>query len=122
MKRITKAQRAKLASLVTELQGKQDDLTAALEKCANAIEEAWAGVERARDDCRNVGNALNEELEGICADMEAYASERSEKWPESEGGQRYQDWMQQWQDARVDLDLFEGLDSDKPETPGTPDV
>lgn len=59
-------------------------------------------------------DTLNEMLSGMAifianrlSDMEAYESERSDAWQDSEGAEAWHEWQEQWQEAANEIDNLE---------------
>jgi hypothetical protein len=105
MKKLSKAQ-------VAERDQIANDLRAGI--------EAWESAVADLNDA--IGRAV-EFRDGLVAEMDEYMGERSERWPESEGGQQYAEWHDSWE--QFDLELVEdthGIDvdgfADLPAAPG----
>jgi hypothetical protein len=62
---------------------------------------------------------LNQFIDDIRSDMQDYYDERSEKWQESDNGQMYQDWIDQWDNCYLEVDDF--LEVNIPEDFDLPD-
>lgn len=90
MKRLSKEQRRERDRLIGELEAVQA-------KLEQAAAEYTAKLGEAQDFCRRV-----------VEEMEAYEGDRSEKWADSEAGQRYVQWREDWENVEfseyVDLE------------------
>jgi len=104
-------------ALVTRLHDSKGDLDAVIEVYNAKLAELFALVQEALEvynatiwDAQSFRTDLVSELEG-------YRDERSDKWQESDRGQAFEDWIQEWEN----LDLDE-VTIDEPEPLETPDV
>jgi hypothetical protein len=97
--------KTRLKLTAADRQGKfqlQDDLLDAETALLKAYEAfragsgEWTDVERSDRDYRQVIDGANTFIATIHEDQEDYFSERTEKWQESEKGQAYQEWMNEW--------------------------
>lgn len=66
----------------------RDRLMGEIEAASNALNDAISQFESFREDVRG--------------DMESYASERSDRWRESDAGSAYDDWMAEWDEEVCD--------------------
>ena len=51
------------------------------------------------DEITDAHETLTSLAEGYVEEMTSYADDRSDKWQESEAGDRYRDWISQWENA-----------------------
>ncbi len=80
---------------------RRDEVAALLSRTQAALEKAAAeytgALLVAQEFCR-----------GVADEMEDYHGEKSDKWRESEAGERYEEWMTAWQEIEfpeyVDLE------------------
>lgn len=94
---------------------------AIIERCREAFAELDAAIEHynemvsaAYNDLEAAAQKYNEardEAQGWCGDIaceiETYREERSEKWQDSEAGQAYTDWQEQYEGCRLERAEFE---------------
>jgi hypothetical protein len=82
-----------LDAVITEYNEKLGKANEKVQKAIDALNESIADAESWR--------------EAVFTDMEDYASERSEKWHESESGQKFLDWKEtfegEFQPVEIDL-------------------
>lgn len=84
MKSLSKSDRAKHKEFLDTLCEKRDLAEQAIEALNDVIEEA------------------NEFRSDIVSQMDDYIGDRSEKWPESESGQTYTQWHDEWEQAELE--------------------
>lgn len=112
MKRISKDDSARIneciARLETELGGlaeKHAIMASAIEDY-NAVIDAYNGV---LEEARGIAN-------DIASEIDAYISERSDKWQEGDTGQAYGAWKDAWEGLDLtDLDVVEESDLPEPD-------
>ncbi len=93
MKKFAKADTARIAELVQDLNDKASQVTSAIEAANAKVSEANEAID--------AYNAVLEEVSSFRDDMvgkmEDYVGERSEKWQESDAASSYQDWQSEWE-------------------------
>src|SRR5262249_9050748 len=115
-------------ALAAELSADYQELQAALETFTEEREVLWAAlqaaVERFNDGQReawepvvHAQSVVNTKIEeatqwrtDIAAEMDEYLTERSEKWQESERGQAYQAWRDEYEEEMDAIELDEPPD------------
>lgn len=114
MRKLTKEQLEQRSKMIATLHERKAELEEAIGTFNSTMADAGAGV-------TDAVAALNEaiaEAESFRSDihsaMEDYTNDKSDKWKESEAGERYQNWMDGWADSLydVDIDLPEALVDD----------
>jgi peptidoglycan hydrolase CwlO-like protein len=101
----------------------------AVAEANEAIDAFNAALDEKRGDIESAIAALNAKLEEarnwrdeIVSDQDAYYSERSDKWHESEAGENFEAWKQEFENAELDdveIELpesIEHVDSDVADT------
>jgi len=96
MNKLNKAQRKEFLQ-----HGESMDVAhSALEKEVKAynalVREARAKVQAAQDEFARTIEDANQFSDGIADEIEQYMNKRSEKWHQSENGDRYSMWLAQW--------------------------
>ena len=79
--------------------------------------EARGDLENAVSDYNQIVADAAAWRDEIVSEMEDYANERSEKWPESDAGQAFESWKQEWESASIeeaDVEIPEPVDLDLP--------
>lgn len=118
MKKLSKAQQEQRADLIRRLNEAKDLVEEACDehqpKITEVVDAAKAAIERAVAAYNEVLAEAREFAEQAASDMDSYASERSEKWQESDKGSDYASWKDEW----------EGFSPDDVEPPSivTPDL
>lgn len=75
---------------------------------ASDLDTAFEAVEQAVEQYNDKLSAARDFRDDIVSQMDDYASDRSEKWPESETGQAFAEWKSQWEDGTLeDISLDE---------------
>ena len=125
MRRLDKSRTKQFESSMADLAEKQDALNEAVlkfngrteqawNKLSAAVEEfnaersdAWGGVDVVRDEVQGVIDDLESLREEVNSDQESYASEKSDKWQESDAGSLYREWADKWAELlEIDLDPY----------------
>jgi peptidoglycan hydrolase CwlO-like protein len=86
MKKLSKDKIAELYQLYDQLDTEQSEIEAAM------------GV------YNEIMHQLNESLQEVAEEIEAYIDDRSEKWKESERGDAYQDWLYFFEEEKDEID------------------
>lgn len=119
MQKIDKTQQAELSRLDQELDAAGDKLIEAIQTFNTWKQEWWQKVAEAQEAYNALVSEAKELVEGLRDEVETYYDERSEKWQESDRGQVYQGWLQEFQ--QIDLeeaDLEEPPELDIPDCLG----
>ncbi len=100
---------------------------------AQTVREKYAALEEAVESCNATMAMQREHLEGTIADLNAvidaanswrgdiaqqqldWMTDRSERWQESDAGQAYASWQQDWE---ADFQLVDDIDLPEIECPG----
>lgn len=101
MKKLSKAQEHQRQSLCAEVEQKRDALEEQVQLFNHTLAEEWIKVEARLADVNDAIGSLNAFIDDITDEMDGYLSERSERWQESDVGQDYDAWKQQWQEAKL---------------------
>jgi len=97
MKKIKKADIDRLADLGRQF---EEHLAAIDQIMANARSEIEDLVDKAND----VRKKAHGVIEDITNEMDSYYDDRSEKWQEGDNGQAYQEWKNEVEQVRDDMD------------------
>jgi uncharacterized coiled-coil DUF342 family protein len=113
-----------MKKLTKEMEDKRDDIATELDKAFTEIESVFSEL----SDTVAMYNAkvlefnnkmadMREFIGEVTAAMDEYMDEKSEKWAESEPGERYSEWRSAWED--IDTDDLEQLEelTDPTDTP-----
>jgi hypothetical protein len=118
MKRLSTEQEKTKRRLLAAALHQRDKLEQQVEAYNAAVAAAWEKLAAAIEDVNAALAELNDFIGGVTGDMEAYADGRSERWQESDAGQNYLAWKDQWLAATLDdVDLDQPEDIDMPEVP-----
>lgn len=114
--KFTKADKARHAEIVAELRDAHGALESAVEAFNDAVKEAWEAVA----EPHGLYLAAVEKAERFRDDMVSQAEsdleDKSEKWQESEAGERAQNWASELRDLS-----FAEFEAEKPEKAECPD-
>jgi hypothetical protein len=112
MKSISKQQTKVMAGLIEDLRARQ-----------SAVHEAFLALDEACSNYNLAADEMNNLLREIHDDMESYYNDRSEKWQESEKGEAYLSWMNEWDRAVEEVEAEEPAvnESDVDELDGLPE-
>jgi uncharacterized phage infection (PIP) family protein YhgE len=97
MKKFAKADVARIAELVQDLQDKASQVTSAVEAANARVSEANDAI-TAYNEVLSEVESFRDEMVGK---MEDYVGERSEKWQESDAASSYQDWQSEWENIDI---------------------
>jgi hypothetical protein len=118
VKRLSKDQEQTKQGLVAAALRKRDDLEKQVEAYNAAVQAAWEKLTAAVEDVNAAITDLNTFIDEAVADMEAHIEGRSERWQESDAGQNYVAWKDQWLAATLeDVELDQPEDIDVPDMP-----
>lgn len=111
MNKISKAQQERLDELGARYTAKCDELRKAIEEANELIRKANTLVSPVRESFNELVEEATSLASEIADDLEGYASERSEKWAETENGQAFSEWIDKWRNEPLeeveDLDVSE---------------
>jgi hypothetical protein len=116
MKRLTKDQLKSKADLVAALRKAEGVLTEAVEEFNAKLVELFEPVERALEGLNGARDDARSFAEEVVSSMEDYASDRSDRWRESDAGQEFDSWRGEWENVNVD-----SVELDAPEPLEAPD-
>jgi hypothetical protein len=101
-----------------QLRTQYEALEEAVDAFNAAMEAQWEGVANALEAYNSTVEQANEWLSMVSSEIEAYMSDRSEKWQDSERGQAYEQWKNEFEsndleavelDMPAALELYTGL-------------
>jgi hypothetical protein len=93
MHKLSKTAIAQRQALYVRLRDAYAALSAALDAFNADVQHAWAAVDSAQEEYNAVTDDVADWMRDIASQIEAYMSERSEKWQDSARGQAYADWQ-----------------------------
>lgn len=116
MQNLSKEQTARREQIYGDLTERESALNQAVVEFNLLLEERLVVVQEAQTSFNDSVARVNDFIGEIRDAQETYADCRSEKWRETEAGEAYASWMNDWDIEldEVDLDLPEPLDE-----PGT---
>jgi hypothetical protein len=116
MKKLDKQQLKRKAELLEAAFAAREATSLAVGGFNEAMAEAWKHVEESLAALNTAVVDLNAFREEVVQGMEDFAGERSEKWQESEAGQAYESWKDEWDGCRVEeVELERPADVDEPD-------
>lgn len=115
MNRLSKNDIAKKVRLQKELEKARDKLEAVLNDLADQWDDLFAPIEEAVAAYNEVLATCREFTEDVHASMRDYFDSKSERWQESNVGEAYTDWMEQWEVSGIDYVEFEIPERPSPE-------
>lgn len=96
---------------MSRIQERLREAAAGLEEAVGTANEAISQAHRSLVEAADAYNEAVEEAEAfrddVVSEMEGYADERSEKWRDSDRGQAYESWMNQWRELGFDKAEFD---------------
>jgi len=112
MKKLNKSQVKERDALMEKLADTSTSVETALTEYNEAVAEAHAKFIEVWESYKEVRQEAYEFLDEIVTTMGEYEAERSEKWTDSEAGERYVEWRQSYESAREECNI-----PDDPEPP-----
>jgi uncharacterized protein with NRDE domain len=85
------------AAIVEAINGKHADLEQAVNAFNAAITEHFEKVQAAVDAYNESVSDAQSFMEEVATDIRSYIEDRSEKWQESDKGQEYSGWADEWE-------------------------
>lgn len=116
MKALTKASLADKSKHQQAIDVAVTELESAIGGYNETVNAAKQKVEDALKKLNDAISSADNWRDGIHADQESYFEDRSEKWQESDAGQNYSAWMDEWSQE------FEQVELEYPEELEMPDV
>lgn len=127
MKSLTAKDKAEHARIVGELRDVEQELKDAIEWFNDALVDAYArfcdevdglyekAFERiSQEHCDDVAGDANDLAEDVYGQLDNYAGDRSERWHESEAGEAFSEWMQEWYIPELEIVLPEAPAFEEP--------
>lgn len=109
MKRLNKTQIAQRDAVIDKMKTARD----ALEKAFSDAYDAGGTINNAWDLYQAAVQEAASFRDDIVSAMDDYASERSEKWSESDAGQNFESWKSDWEGIELELGELENPDLDE---------
>ena len=81
----------------------QKDMTQ-IQNLIEQLDEAFESLEQATFEYNELIAELNEAKASVAGRIEDYMHSLSDEWQESEGGEAYQEWLEQWEEEAEDAD------------------
>ena len=97
MKSLSKATIAEKAGVSARLVAAAERLRSEIETYDAKVAALFDDVESARTAYNEAVDEANEWIAGVHSEMDGYASDRSEKWTESEVGEAFATWMGEYE-------------------------
>lgn len=109
MKRLSKAQLKERDALSEKMRNARADL----EKAINDAYEAGGTISNAHSVYKEAVEEAASWRENLVSEMDSYASDRSDKWQESDAGQAFEEWKSEWEGAELEVEELEAPDLDE---------
>lgn len=106
MKKLSKEQLETKRDLIARLKENHEGLDDKLSAILSEIDEFNNSI----DEFNYLVDEVESFIDEITSDQTNYFSDRSEKWQESEAGERYAEWMLEWEEAYTSLERIERID------------
>jgi hypothetical protein len=113
MKKLSKMLLQDRDAICQQLRTQYEALEEAVEAFNTAMEAQWEAVADALAHYNETVNQANEWLATVSSEIERYMSDRSEKWQDSERGQTYEQWKNDFESndlEEVELDMPDALE------------
>lgn len=117
MMKLNKSQVQQRDVLVAALQDQQEEVELAINHFNEQMIELFAAVEEAIESYNGTVRDAAEYVSTIAQDAESAFDERSERWQESERGERFREWVDEWMNVVLDEVQIE-----QPEEVDVPDL
>lgn len=119
MKKLSKSQQVKHGEIVSLLTTARDDLVNAVSNFNEKVEALYAEIVAPKvAEVNSAAEQANEFVQEIHGEQEEYASDRSEKWTDSDAGSAYSDWMTEWEVEIETIELEEPTPYEEPTLDG----
>lgn len=119
MKSLTSFQAEQLSDLQEKLQSASERVESAITDFNTSMSELWNdSVLESLNDYNTVVEQAREFVEERHDQMQSQYEDRSEKWQQSEKGEAFQEWLNEWEEAQSEL---EDIDLAMPVEVDTPD-
>lgn len=105
MNRFNKAQLKQFEELQMKLRKSFDELEEEVVNCNSTILAAWEKVEASRGAYNEIVAEVETFREEIHSAMEDFSSDKTDRWTESDRGQAYHAWMEEWGESWDELEL-----------------
>lgn len=115
---LSKQQLAAKAKLYNDLIAAREAVEAAVVEFNETVQEAMPPVAEAVDRYNTAVQAAAELAEEVASDIQNFIDDKSEKWQESDRGQEYATWAEEWNSP----DLFEEVKIEFPSELETPEM
>lgn len=102
MKKLGKTEVQEFNEILNVARESYEEINSAIEKYNQSCEELWEAIEAAKE---KYNTALDDALnftDQVSNEMTDYFEERSEKWQESEKGDAYREWIDEWENISLD--------------------
>ena len=96
MKALTAKQQKQLKQLTSEVEKLKDELNSAATVYNEVVGGAFARINEILSELNDKIAECNDFREEIVEQMQEFSASRSEKWHESENGEAFQKWMDDW--------------------------
>lgn len=121
MRSLTSRQAEQLSDLQEKLQSASQRVESAIADFNANVSELWNDlVLESLNDYNNLVEQAKEFVEKRCEQMQSCYDGKSEKCQQSEKGEAYQEWLNQWDEAQMELeeiDLTMPVEIDTPDFP-----
>lgn len=121
MKSLTSKQAEQLSDLQEKLQSASEKVESAVADFNTNVSELWNDlVLESLNDYNNLVEQAREFVEDRSEQMQSQYEDKSEKWQQSEKGEAFQEWINEWEEAQSELeeiDLTMPVEVDTPNFP-----
>ena len=115
MKQLSKTESEQKSKIADQLRKCETELSIKIAAFNNNIEGLFDAVVGAQNELNEAINEANEFLADIHSAQEEFVSERSEKWAETEPGERYAAWMELFGESFGEVELDAPPNIDEPD-------
>lgn len=117
MTKLDKTELAAKDELAQKLEKATKILEYALDQYTTSVRHAFATLQQAVADVNEVVDEIDGWRSCLTDEMTLYYEEKSERWQESDAGQRYSNWLEMFNGLEV-----ERIELEEPEPPEVPDL
>lgn len=102
MKSLNKQQQAEKGRICEHLRQAASKVESELQRFDEAVQDAAVPVQQAIESYNEALRNAAEFVENVASDLQSVYDEKSEKWQESERGENFKRWIEEWESIVLD--------------------